>query len=319
MKATGRWWVVALAAIVGLALVGCSDFNTNGDEIQGAISGTGGNSTDGGGSTGGDSADETGTDGLEYTLNDAKTAYSVSAGTVTSGDVVIPSTHEGLPVTEVLSSGFRDLTGITSVQLPSSIVTIGSLAFSGCAFTQITIPSSVTTIGNYAFQASGLTSIDLASVTTLESAVFESCSSLKTADAGSVTSMGGACFAFCTTLDSVTLSDNLTTIQNYSFAGCESLQSIELPDNLTTINLYVFESSGLTSVTIPAGVTKIGSEAFTYCNSLTSVTVLATTPPTIDDSTFTEVYATFYVPSSVVDVYKAADYWESLTIEAIIS
>jgi len=313
MKATGRWWVVALAAIVGLALAGCSDFNTNGDEIQGVSSGTNADSTDGT-----ETADETGTDGLEYTLNDAKTAYSVSAGTVTSGDVVIPSTHEGLPVTEVKSGGFKEIDGITSVTLPSSIVTIGAGAFYHCSFSQITIPSSVTTIGTSAFAYSSISSIDLASVTTVGGEAFEGCTSLQSVDAGAVTSLGSACFAESTALKSVVLCDSLTSIEDATFDYCSSFDTIDLPDGLAKIGGRAFRNTKLTSVTIPAGVTSIGVQAFQLCSLLASVTVLATTPPTLEVAAFSSD-PTVYVPSSAVSDYESASYWSDLTIEAISS
>jgi hypothetical protein len=47
---------------------------------------------------------------------------------------------------------FTGCTGLTSINIPSSVTTIGSSAFEGCSgLTSVNIPSSVTTIGNLAF------------------------------------------------------------------------------------------------------------------------------------------------------------------------
>ena len=52
------------------------------------------------------------------------------------------------------------------------------------------------------------------------------------------------------------------------------------------IGEYAFhDCSGLTSLTLPAGITSIGSRAFSYCHELTSLT-LPDGITSIDDNTF---------------------------------
>ena len=66
----------------------------------------------------------------------------------------------------------------------------------------------------------------------------------------------------------------VTTIGNYAFSGCSGLTSITIPNGVTEIATSVFEEcSGLTSITIPNGVTEIGSYAFSDCSGLTSITI----------------------------------------------
>ena len=59
-----------------------------------------------------------------------------------------------------------------------------------------------------------------------------------------------------------------------AFSDCSGLTSITIPNGVTSIRGNAFEyCSGLTSITIPNGVTSIGSDAFKYCSGLTSITI----------------------------------------------
>ena len=61
---------------------------------------------------------------------------------------------------------------------------------------------------------------------------------------------------------------------DYAFYGCSGLTSLTLPSGVTSIGYRAFEGcSGLTSLTIPSGVTEIGSSAFYGCSGLTSLTI----------------------------------------------
>ena len=119
------------------------------------------------------------TDGLAYTLNSDNTSYSVSGiGTATDTNIVIPSTYEGLPVTEISNKAFETRTNITSVVIPDSVTSIGSSAFNACySLASIDIPNSVTYIGQYAFyNCHSLASIDIPnSVTYISDYAFYNC------------------------------------------------------------------------------------------------------------------------------------------------
>jgi len=70
----------------------------------------------------------------------------------------------------------------------------------------------------------------------------------------------------------------------------------------------------LTSVTIPNSVTSISQQAFDNCTALTSVIVLATTPPTLGNvNAFNNNHADrkIYVPADSVAAYKAATRWST--------
>ena len=80
--------------------------------------------------------------------------------------------------------------------------------------------------------------------------------------------------------DSYYSGDNCYTsndeIGEYAFHDCSGLTSLTLPAGITSISDCAFEGcSGLTSLTLPAGITSIGCRAFSYCSGLTSLTLPA--------------------------------------------
>ena len=71
-----------------------------------------------------------------------------------------------------------------------------------------------------------------------------------------------------------------------------------------------YNCDGLTSVTIPYSVTKMGGNTFEHCSNLTSVYCKATTPPTglwNFDSNASD--RKIYVPAESLEKYKNSWYW----------
>mgnify|MGYP000372335472 CR=1 FL=1 len=63
-------------------------------------------------------------------------------------------------------------------------------------------------------------------------------------------------------------------IGDKAFYYCRGLTSLTLPDGITSIGYRAFyDCSGLTSLTLPAGITSIGRGAFNGCRGLTSLTL----------------------------------------------
>ena len=89
------------------------------------------------------------------------TNYDETCGT----DVIIPSTIEGLPVTRIAdasrnSSPFGDK-GITSVNFPNTLKYIGDNSFDISGLTEVIIPESVVSIGRYAFAGNPLVNVNI--------------------------------------------------------------------------------------------------------------------------------------------------------------
>jgi|GEM_PF-1477192 len=87
--------------------------------------------------------------------------YNGSSSSIT---YYIPTSLKSVKITGssyIPSGAFNNCTELTSIEIPSSVTSIGFYAFDGCySLTSITIPSSVTSIDNFAFRSCrGLTSV----------------------------------------------------------------------------------------------------------------------------------------------------------------
>ena len=196
----------------------------------------------------------------------------------TSGDLTIPSTLGGCPVTSLGNSAFNGCSALTSVVIPEGVTSIGWGAFSGCSsLTSVVIPEGVTVIDHYAFsECSALTSVVIPEgVTSIGYCAFAGCSALTSVVIPEgVTSIGGNAFSGCSALTSVVIPEGVTSIGSAAFYGCSSLTSAVIPEGVTSIGWRAFFGCrSLTSVVIPEGVTSIGSGAFSGCSALTSVVI----------------------------------------------
>ena len=200
--------------------------------------------------------------------------------------VVVPDTWNGLPVA-VITNAFQSAEAVVSIELPDTIRSIVSYAFSSSGIIDITIPDSVTSIGYEAFNdCYSLETLTVAPgnpkyhstgnciIETATKTLVVGCKSSVIPDDGSVTSIGESAFFNCNSLTSIVIPDSVTSIGRYAFFSCDSLTSIVIPDSVTSIGNSAFEScDSLTSVTIGDGVTSIGWYAFEDCDSLTTVTI----------------------------------------------
>lgn len=91
------------------------------------------------------------TETLTYT-DQGEAGYTVkAANTDISGDIIIPTKHEGKPVYALDVRAFKNCKKITSITIPEGMTSIAAEAFSGCENCEVIIPTSVTEIGPSAF------------------------------------------------------------------------------------------------------------------------------------------------------------------------
>ena len=167
---------------------------------------------------------------------------------------------------------------ITTLEIPSSVTSIGNYAFYGCnGLTSIEFPSNLSSIGDWAFAScSGLTSVDLpSSITKMGELVFHNCENLSSVKLPSeITAISKEAFGGCISLKNIELPAGITSIDEYAFYGCSNLQNINLPSGITTIGFGAFwNCSNLTNVILPSALTSIGNIAFVNCSNLANVTL----------------------------------------------
>lgn len=181
-----------------------------------------------------------------------------------SGDLVIPDTLDGLPVTAIGEGAFYEVTGLTSVQLPETVTTIGPGAFYYCTGLQsINLPDGLTEMGESAFYQ---------------------CESLKEIHIpDGITTIPDSCFAACSALTDVTLPDSLEIIEAQAFYGVSQVDTLVIPHTVTDIGeLAFYYWNTITSVTIPASVRKMGDYVFDGCDALTEIRVETGNPAFCD-------------------------------------
>lgn len=204
-----------------------------------------------------------------------------------SGTIVLPSsvTNGGKTyiVTRIANSAFLynyDLDGIT---LPSTLTSIGSLAFSNCGgLTSISLPNGIKVIGDSAFyEDSYLEGITLPeSLEHIGSYAFGECRSLtRLKMPAKVDSVLNNAFQGCIGLDTISLASGLKFIGEDAFNHCDSLKKVTMSDSLQSLGDYAFGyCASLTDISLPATLTSIGTGAFTSCNALSSINIAAGNP-----------------------------------------
>lgn len=161
-----------------------------------------------------------------------------------------------------------------------SVTSIGDNAFWGCtALKNIKIPAGVTSIGRYAFK--GCTSLDKLEfsngITSIEWFAFDECLNIRTLTIPeSLTYIATGTFNKCLNLDTVywnaaNCSSSLNS-SYYVFGGCSNFKTLIFGEKVQAIGKCVFDNcTYLKSVTIPVGVTSVGSYAFNGCKRLSDV------------------------------------------------
>ena len=185
-----------------------------------------------------------------------------------SENVSIPSTNYPWIKFDMVIGLFKDRTNIKKVTLPEGMTIIPKETFSGCtSLTSINIPSTIKTIGERAFNNTGLTKITVPNtVTTIEASAFRNNKELTTVTLPSeITTLSEYIFYNCPKLTNVAIPSTVTSIGDLAFA-MTGITKLNIPSSVKTIGEQAFYycQNLKGTVTIPKSVTFIGSKAFNF-------------------------------------------------------
>lgn len=221
---------------------------------------------------------------------DGTVSISSGEGLVSGSEIVIPSSYNGKPVTEISAEAFKPpkdgdnrvmedyYKNIKTLVIPDSVTKIGHEAFAYLSgITSCAIPDGVTEIGYRAFaDCESLKIVNIpGSVTKIADTTFDNCSSLQNVVIPeSVTEIGWGAFWGCKSFTEVTVPDSVTKIDDQAFAFCSGVKTVNIPSNVTSIGKGTFEScTSLKHIEIPDDVKSIGGYAFKECLSLREIVI----------------------------------------------
>ena len=255
--------------------------------------------------------------GFESSLYDSSFSYKLK----------IPSYIEGYPVKYISTSNDAESFGkpnVYEVTLPETLVYLYANSFSTSNIERISIPSSVTTIGSNAFSSCKvLKEVEIGvknpSLTSIQSRAFYNCESLETINIpSSITTIGDSAFEKCTKLSNISIPENIDTIGTnilkdteaeknllskdgfvfindsiaYEYKGEESI--VVIPENTKILANGIFQNNTKIEeidFSLARSLTKINTNAFRGCTSLTSKMNLPSSITNIGSYAFKDVPA----------------------------
>lgn len=184
---------------------------------------------------------------------------------------------------------------LTSVSIPEGVKYLGAAAFSGCVgLTELNLPSTLETIGEHAF-ASGV-------VTSGSSAKALALKAIHIPD--SVKTIGAYAFAKCQNAEEITFGSGVQSIGESAFYNCKKAQTLEFPATLQTIGKSAFDGCDAVQ-TISLGATQvkeIASRAFYNTVSLKTLTL----PETLESVGGSAFYTSAYRGNGVTELHFPA-------------
>lgn len=157
---------------------------------------------------------------------------------------------------EIYNSTFEGCTNLKTINIPSSVSTIGLDAFKGTQWLEDKKKeSTLVTVNNILIDGTSYEGEELIIPDNVET-------------------IGEGAFADCTSLEKITLPNSITTLGHGTFSNCTNLKEINLPKNLKVLPSYIFrECTSLKKIDLPSSVTETEPYSFIGCSSLEEVSL----------------------------------------------
>lgn len=234
---------------------------------------------------------------------------------------------------KTINQGAFENTGFTSLELPSTITSIGKEAFNLCrklekvvincnlaeglfknckSLNDVTFGENITSIPTSTFfGCSGLETVSFTdSITSIGGSAFRECGLKQLVLPSTITSVGDYAFSDDSKLEKVTINGVWSTIPSSAFYRCTMLEEVTIAEGNETIGSDMFSGcTSLKNITLPSSLTTIKYRAFENCTALKSIIIpenVQTIENTIGSST-SKAYA-FAGCYNLVEVYNLSNY-----------
>ena len=220
-------------------------------------------------------------------------------------------------------SAFYGHDEIKTLDFPSTLKILGESCLNGTGFVTVEIPNSVTTIESWAFtNCHFLESIRISS-SVIHIEPFINCERLKSIvvdEGNTVYDSRNNCNGIIeTATNTIILGCNTTIIPDgvesigYEAFAATYIQSITIPESVISIEEAAFLFSSIKSIELPEKILAIGINAFFGCDELESIRSYIKRPFVINESTFSdETYqnATLFVRTGTKTTYQNTTAWK---------
>lgn len=235
-----------------------------------------------------------GSEGLEYVMNpDGQSASFIGFGTCTDEDIVIASTYNGVPVTQMINDKF--LSGASdeeagsvyakSITVSDTVASIYNGIFETCPnLERIYIGANVNYMRPFvAYTNKGCTPTEIKVSPDNRYFFAKGNCLIETQSKILILAYGEA---------EIPADGSVTTIGNMAFAYYP-YKTIAIPESVDTIESQAFTHSCLESVVLPKNLKSLQTHAFTFCENLKSV----------DLNGYTEIpIGTFYNANNLTEI-----------------
>lgn len=271
------------------------------------------------------------------------TLGSIICGAIPSATMVYKSVYEktiddnGLTLfldsnkSTVSSYFFQSCQNLTTLS-NSTIQRISASGFAYCyGLTTINCPN-LTSLQSSAFAyCTSLININLPALTSIGSGVFSNCTALSEVTLSNIRALGGNTFSYCSNLRIVNLPSVSVFYGEYNFQNCINLTSVSLPELISIYGSDFVNCKNLETISFPKlALVNRWSACFSGCSKLKSIYLMNSSmvyfsyarsenwkifngSPVVNSTYLGGVYASVYVPASLLATYKADSGWASIS------